>query len=193
MKIKNRQKFLVGVMVFAVVAIVALVVRGTYAEKAANAGAAMAPASGQVDQQGAPWVTEKPDGYRDWRLISVAHEEGNIHSLGAMLGNDVAIKAYRENTLPFPDGTIIAALHYQNVASEENDKVFSQPQSFVPGPPTNVQFMVKDSKKYAATGGWGFGHFNANGKPVDAAFMKPCYPCHAQNKAHDLVFTHYAP
>lgn len=146
-----------------------------------------------ADDAAPPWLKQIPPGYRDWRLISVAHEEGDIHSLGAILGNDVAIKAYREKTIPFPDGTIVAALHYRHVPSEENDKVFGQAQSFVPGAPTNVQFMVKDSKKYAATGGWGFGHFNADGKPVDAAFMKPCFPCHAQNKAHDLVFTRYAP
>ncbi len=155
--------------------------------------ASMAPASGNADEEAAPWVTEKPAGYRDWTWISSAHEAGNLNSLGAVLGNDVAIKAYREGTLPFPDGTIIAALHYSHVPSEENNKIFGQAQSFVPGPPTNVQFMVKDSKKYAATGGWGFGHFNANGKPVDAAFMKPCFPCHARNKTHDLVFTLYAP
>ena len=51
-----------------------------------------------------------PAGYRDWRLISVAHEEGNLNDLRAILGNDVAIKAYREGKLPFPDGTIIARL-----------------------------------------------------------------------------------
>jgi hypothetical protein len=154
----------------------------------------MASSSGRAGEDTAPlWVTQMPSGYRDWTLISIAHEEGNLHSLGAILGNDVAIRAYREKTLPFPDGTIIAALHYRHVASEENDKIFGQPQSFVPGAPTNIQFMVKDSTKYAATGGWGFGHFNADGKPADAAFMKPCFPCHAQNKAHDLVFTQYAP
>jgi hypothetical protein len=43
--------------------------------------------------------------------------------------------------------------------SEENSKVFGQDQSFVPGTPTNIQFMVKDTRKYAATGGWGFAHF----------------------------------
>jgi len=151
------------------------------------------PASGRADQEAAPaYVTTIPPGYRDWKLISVAHEEGNIHSLGAILGNDVAIEAYREGTLPFPDGTIIAALHYTHSPSAENDKIFGRPQSFTPGAPTNIQFMVKDSVKYAATGGWGFGHFQ-NGKPADPAFMKPCFPCHAQEKAHDLVFTHYAP
>ena len=49
--------------------------------------------------------------------------------------------------------------------------------------------MVKDSKKYAATGGWGFGHFNSDGKTVDDAFMKACVPCHQKMKERDLVFT----
>jgi cytochrome P460 len=152
-----------------------------------------APASGHADEGAAPiFVTKIPPGYRDWRLISVAHEEGSLHSFAAILGNDVAIKAYREGTLPFPDGTIIAALHYGHVPSEENNKVFGRSQSFVPGPPTNVQFMVKDSTNYAATGGWGFAHFK-DGKPGDATFMKTCFPCHEKAKASDLVFTHYAP
>ncbi len=59
----------------------------------------------------------------------------------------MAIKAYREGKLPFPDGTMLAALHSNMSRRTENDKVFGEPQSFVAGPPTNVQFMVKDSKK----------------------------------------------
>jgi hypothetical protein len=134
-----------------------------------------------------------PPGYRDWRLISVAHEEGSLNDLRAVLGNDVAIKAYREGKLPFPDGTIIARLAWSYVASEENDKIFGRAQSFVAGPPKNgVQFMVKDSKKYAASGGWGFAQFN-DGKPADELLHKTCFPCHAPFKANDLVFTHYAP
>jgi len=153
-----------------------------------------APASGQTDGASAPiFVTQIPPGYRDFRLISVAHEAGNLNSLGAVLGNDVAIKAYREGTLPYPDGTIIAALHYSHAPSEENNRIFGRAQSFTPGSPTNTQFMVKDSIKYAATGGWGFGHFSADGKPGAEALMKTCFPCHAQEKARDLVFTHYAP
>jgi hypothetical protein len=152
-----------------------------------------APASLQADDSAAaPYVTKIPPGYRDWKLVSVSHEEGNLHSIGAVLGNDVAIKAYREGKLPYPDGTIIAALHYGHVPSAENDKVFGKPQSFVAGPATNVQFMVKDSTKYAATGGWGFATF-VNGKSADAASMKSCFPCHNEAKASDLVFTHYAP
>jgi len=105
-------------------------------------------------QSGGPvFVTEIPAGYRDWKLISVAHEEANLNSFGAVLGNDVAVQAYRDGKLPFPDGAIIAALHYRFVPSEENNKAFGQPQSFVAGDPTNVQFMIKDSKKFASTGG----------------------------------------
>jgi hypothetical protein len=151
------------------------------------------PASLHADESAAPiYVTTIPPGYRDWRLISVSHEAGKLNSIGAILGNDVAIKAYREGKLPYPDGTIIAALHYGHTPSAENNKVFGQAQSFVPGAPTNIQFMVKDSTKYAATGGWGFATF-VDGKPALAASMKSCFPCHNEAKATDLVFTRYAP
>lgn len=152
----------------------------------------MVAASGQTDETAAPvYVTKIPSGYRDWRVISVAHEEGNLHSFSIVLGNDVAVKAYREGKLPFPEGTIILALHYKHVPSEENNKIFGDEQSFVPGSPTNVQLEVKSSKKYAATGGWGFGFFK-DGKPVAEAQMKTCAPCHAKS-ATDFVFTRYAP
>jgi len=153
----------------------------------------LAPSAG-ADPEIAPiFVKEIPAGYRDWRLISVAHEEGTLHSFAAVLGNDAAIRAYREGKLPFPDGAIIAALHYRHLSSEENDKVFGRQQSYVAGIPTNIQFMIKDSTKYAATGGWGFGHF-VNGKPSgDVAFMKTCFPCHQAIQSRDLVFTKYAP
>ena len=155
--------------------------------------ASTAPAGGHSDEGAAPIFGIKiPSGYRDWRLISVAHEEGNLNDLRALLGNDIAIKAYREGELPFPDGTIIARLAWTYVPSEENNKAFGRAQSFVPGSATNVQFMVKDSKKYAATGGWGFAQFN-EGKPADAALLKTCFPCHVPVKARDYVFTQYAP
>jgi hypothetical protein len=152
-----------------------------------------APAVGQGGGEAVPIFGIKiPPGYRDWKLVSVAHEEGNLHSFAAILGNDVAIKAYRSGTLPFPDGAIIAALHYGHVPSEENNKVFGRAQSFVPGPPTNFQFMIKDSKKWATTGGWGFAHFDKDGKPGDEALLKTCAPCHAK-ASRDFVFTQYAP
>ena len=122
----------------------------------------------------------------------MAHEEGNLNDLRALLGNEVAIKAYRAGKLPFPDGSIIARLAWSYVLSEDNNKVFGRPQSFVAGPATNVQFMMKDSKKFAATGGWGFAQFK-DGKPDPAAALKNCFPCHEPVKARDFVFTKYAP
>jgi Cytochrome P460 len=64
--------------------------------------------------------------------------------------------------------------------------------SFIPGPGVNIQFMVKDSKKYAATGGWGFGDFT-DGKPGDEKLMKTCFACYLPAKDRDFVFTKYAP
>ena len=121
---------------------------------------------------------------------------GKGDQLRAQLGNDIAIKAFKEGTLPFPDGAIIAAIHWTRVPSEDNNKVLDGPfpgtQSFVIGSPVNIQFMVKDSKKYAATGGWGFADFK-DGKPGSKALHKTCFPCHEPAKDRDYVFTRYAP
>jgi Cytochrome P460 len=153
----------------------------------------MAHASGP--SSGATPISEAvvPHGYRDWRLISVAHEAGNLNDLRAVLGNDRAIEAYRAGKLPFPDGAVIVRLAWSYVPSLENDKVFGRPQSFVAGSPTEgVQFMIKDSKKYASTGGWGFADF-IGGKPLSEAALKGCFSCHVPARAQDYVFTHYAP
>jgi hypothetical protein len=142
-----------------------------------------------------------PDGYRDWRLISVRQltgEGGKLKQLRAQLGNDVAIAAFREGKLPFPDGAIIAALHWNEVAADADDQVLASGfpgaglQSFFAGPALNVQFMVKDSKKYAASAGWGFADFT-NGKPGNEALHEKCFPCHQPAKDRDYVFTRYAP
>jgi hypothetical protein len=150
-------------------------------------------ASGQAGGTAAPiYGIEIPSGYRDWRLISVAREEGNLDDLRAVLGNDIAIDAYRNGTRPFPDGTVIARLAWSYEASEENNKAFGRPQSFVAGTPKNgVQFMVKDAKKYASTGGWGYAHFN-DGKPADDAVHNACHSCHQAATTRDFVFTNYA-
>ena len=148
---------------------------------------------GHADNEAAPVFGIKvPAGYRDWKLISVAHEAGNLNDFRAVLGNDTAIKAYREGLLPFPDGSIIVRLAWSYVSSEENNKVFGREQSFVAGAPINIQLMVKDSTKYATTGGWGFAQFK-DGKPADEALHKTCFPCHEPGKARDFVFTRYAP
>jgi hypothetical protein len=141
-----------------------------------------------------PIVGDRPPaGYRDWRLISVAREEGDLDDIRAILGNDMAIDAYREGTRPFPDGAIIARLAWSYDSSEENDKTFGQRQSYVAGHPKNgVQFMVKDARKFAATGGWDYAHFD-DGQPLrDAAALQTCFECHKAFEKHDYVFTSYA-
>jgi len=154
--------------------------------------AAISFATGRPDEAAPIFGVRIPPGYRDWRVISVAHEAGNNNDLRAILGNDVAIKAYREGKLPFPDGTIIVRLAWSYVPFEENNKVFGRAQSFVAGPPINIQLAVKDSREYASTGGWGFAQFK-DGKPADEAVHRTCFPCHEVAKARDLVFTRYAP
>src|SRR5208282_1699218 len=83
------------------------------------------------------------------------HSDGDAAPIASPIYGITIPPGYRDWKLPFPDGAIIARLAWSYVPSEENNKVFGDAQSFVAGEPTNVQFMVKDSKKYAATGGWG--------------------------------------
>src|ERR1700751_3905015 len=139
----------------------------------------IAPVSGQSDSEAAPiYGIKLPQGYRDWRLISVKQltgkqltgAGGELKQLRAELGNDLAIKAFREGTLPFPDGAIIAALPWNEESSDADDQVLAAGfpglglKAFFAGSAVNAQFMVKDSKKYAASGGWGFADF-PKGKP----------------------------
>ena len=100
-------------------------------------------------------------------MVAVSHEAGTLDGLQDILGNALAMKAFRDGTLPFPDGAILAKLAWKHVPLAEIDG------AFVPGPATTAQIMVKDLKKYAATGGWGFGRF-IGGKPVDTAQHETC-------------------
>jgi hypothetical protein len=148
-----------------------------------SAGAADSPA----------FLSKIPSGYRDWRFVSVAREEAPLDDIRVIVGNDTAIKAYRDGRLPFPDGTTIARLAYSCDASPENDQAFGRHQSFVAGRPKNgLQFMVKDSRKYAPTGGWGYAQFD-DGKLADPAKLETCFPCHQAVQARDFVFTRWAP
>ncbi|MBN9354780.1 MAG: cytochrome P460 family protein [Hyphomicrobium denitrificans] len=128
-----------------------------------------------------------PDDYRSWELVAPALEAGPFDELRSVLANDVAIKAYREGKRPFPDGTILVKLAWKRTQSPDFES------ASIPGAPTTVQIMVKDSRKYAATGGWGFGRF-IDGAPVDEAQHQTCFGCHeARVKGRDYVFTHFAP
>jgi hypothetical protein len=127
-----------------------------------------------------------PEGYRQWELIAPALEGDPLNELRVVLGNAVAVEAYRTGTLPFPDGTVLAKLAWKRAQSPE-----FEPAS-VPGAATTIQIMVKDSKRYPATGGWGFGRF-IDGRPADEAQHRTCFACHEANvKGHDFVFTRLA-
>jgi hypothetical protein len=134
-----------------------------------------------------------PAGYRDWTLISVAQENGKNNDIRAILGNAIAVRAFRDGKRPFPDGSVIVRLAWRYQSSPRNDAVFPAPQSFVAGAPTNVQVSVKDSKRYAASGGWGYGQFEEGRANPDEALTRSCVACHAKlDRAADFVFTEYS-
>ena len=159
---------------------IALVVLGLIAITAADDANAAKPAS-------PIYGVTVPDGYRGWELIAPAREAAPFDELRVVLGNDIAVRAYRKGTLPFPDGSVLVKLAWKEVQSPD----FAS--ATIPGAATTVQVMVKDAKKYAASGGWGFGRF-IGGVPVDESQHRTCFTCHESRvKDRDYVFTHYAP
>ncbi|PRH89718.1 cytochrome C oxidase subunit III [Labrys okinawensis] len=176
-----------GLLVAAVVATAGALAQNT--DNAANKAAeSPAPPSGNASKPASPiYGVTIPDGYRQWELVAPALEHEPLNELRTVLGNKTALDAYRAGTLPFPDGTVLVKLAWKYVQSPEFES------ALVPGQATTVQVMVKDSKKYSATGGWGFGRF-VDGKPVDEAQHETCFACHeARVKARDYVFTKLAP
>ena len=151
-------------------------------------GSALVPAPGTgEDMAKSPgFGVTIPDGYRNWQVVAPSHRPDK-DEVRVILGNNIAMKAYRAKTLPFPDGSVLAKLAWKRVKSAEFG------EAFVPGDPQRIEFMVKDSKKYASTGGWGFGRF-VYGKAADEKQHGTCFPCHEANvKGNDFVFTRYAP
>jgi hypothetical protein len=138
-----------------------------------------------ADVVAAPTGVTIPKGYRNWQVIAPSQRDDK-DEIRVILGNNIAMRAYRAKRLPFPDGAILAKLAWKRVKSTEFDN------TFVPGEPQRVEFMEKNAKKYDATGGWGFGRF-VNGAPADEKEHATCFPCHQVNvKDHDFVFTRYA-
>lgn len=152
----------------------------------------------QVDAEKASKMvvaTTIPRGYRDWKFVSAAHEADDLNDIRVVIGNDIAIAAYRAGK-PFPEGSIVGRVAWKMVPSEENNKVFGKEQSFVPGdaPDWYLQFMEKNSAKYAATGGWGYSNFGKNLQPTtDKKTMYACFVCHQAVASRDYVFTKYSP
>jgi hypothetical protein len=137
-------------------------------------------------------------GYESWESISLSRNEKVV---AVILGNPAMIEAYRtgapENGKPFPDGAKMAKIHW---TAKANDYF---PDATVPGNLVNVDFMVKDSKRFADSGGWGYAVFDYDAasdsfKPGTSAGTPPqgndarCgYACHTIAKERDYVFTKY--
>lgn len=127
-----------------------------------------------------------PEGYRDWPLVAPAQEAAPLDELRVVVANPTALHAYRQNVRPFPDGSVLVKLAWKHEQSPD-----FAPAS-IPGAASTVQVMVKDSKRYAATGGWGYGRF-INDQPADEAQHQTCFACHSSRvKDRDYVFTRYA-
>ena len=128
-----------------------------------------------------------PEGYKDWRLISV-HQRTDNNTIRAVLGNDIAIKASREGqTNPWPKGAVLGKLVFKAVAHDRF------PTALEPGNFIHAEFMTKDPEKFAATGGWGYARWlGQEQKPYgkDASFVQECVACHTPVKDRDWVFSH---
>jgi Cytochrome P460 len=140
--------------------------------------------------QPAPNGISLPENYRDWRVIASSQRLDN-NTLRVILGNDIAVEAARSsNTLPWPDGTILAKLVWKDATLEAWEK------AIVPGEFVHAEFMFKDSQRWPDTGGWGFARWvGMDQQPYgkDAAFVQECFGCHTPVKESDYVFTKPAP
>jgi len=137
-------------------------------------------------------------GYEGWQLVSSSMDGG---LLATILANPVMIEAYRAgvpaNGKPFPDGAKMAKIHW----SPKNLETF--PAATVPGTLHDIDFMVKDSKRFADSGGWGYAVFDYDaasdtfkpgttaGTPPQGNDAKCGFACHTAAKTRDYVFTDY--
>ena len=127
--------------------------------------------------------------YHGWEVVAPSYREDKGH-IRIILGNPMLIKALRDGVRPFPDGAVLAKVAW-TARKHQRFPVATEPDKFV-----QVEFMVKDSLKYKATGGWGFARFIGNElKPYgkDANFVQECFGCHMPVKNNDYVFTGLAP
>ncbi len=137
-------------------------------------------------------------GYEDWQFISMSRNEKVV---AATLGNSAMMNAYKAgfpaNGKPIPDGAKMAKIHW----APKPNEFFKE--ATVPGNLVNVDFMVKDSKRFADSGGWGWAVFDYDtasntfkpgtkaGTPPQGNDAKCGFACHTAAKARDYVFTDY--
>ncbi len=138
-------------------------------------------------------------GYEGWQTISVSH---NGEMLAVILGNPTMIDAYKAgvpgNDKPFPDGAKMAKIHWN---PKKNESVPGQP--LVPSTLHDVDFMVKDSKRFSDSGGWGYAEFEYDAasdtfspgtltdRPPQGNDAKCGFACHTIVKKQDYVFTEF--
>jgi hypothetical protein len=123
-------------------------------------------------------------GYRDWKVVSTTNRFDN-HTLRVISGNEIAMQAIADHKInPWPDGTVFAKIAWAQQVDANGD---TKTGSFI-----QVEFMVKDSSKYASTGGWGYARWRGMDlKPYgkDAAFTSECVGCHNPVRHNDYVYT----
>jgi hypothetical protein len=139
-------------------------------------------------------------GYESWQVVAISHTD---KIMAAILANPTMIEAYKAgipgNGKPFPDGSKMAKIHWKPKQSET-----APSPTTVPGPQTNTDFMVKDSKRFKDSAGWGWGAFefdaatstfrpgNKTDFPPQGNDAKCGLQCHTRVKDRDFVFTEYA-
>jgi len=137
-------------------------------------------------------------GYESWQVVSVSH---NPKAMAVIVGNPAMIKAFEagipENGKPVPDGAKMAKMHYV----PKKNQYF--PDAIVPDKQADVDFMMKDSKRFADSGGWGYAAFKydaaagtfapvgLDGQPPQGNDAKCGFACHTVAKGNDYVFTQY--
>jgi hypothetical protein len=138
-----------------------------------------------AEQQAAPnGISLFPD-YMTWKVVAPSYRDDKGH-IRIITGNEIAISALRAGKKPLPDGSVLAKVAWKA------EKHPSFPVATVPGPFVQVEFMVKDAKKYKDTGGWGFARFvGSELKPYgkDAGFVGECFGCHQPVAENDFLFT----
>jgi mono/diheme cytochrome c family protein len=148
---------------------------------APEASTGTTPAKVETAPNGVAFMPE----YKNWQAISSTDRWDN-HTMREILGNEVAVKAIAENHInPWPDGTKFAKVAWVQTPPDDKGEVRT-------GAFYQVEFMVKDAKKYAKTGGWGWGRWRGTDlKPYgdNAEFQNECVGCHAPLRKNDYVFT----
>lgn len=149
--------------------------------------ALVALGAGAADTRPTANGIELPKGYEDWRVIAVSDRSDN-KTLRAIVGNDVAVSAARAGkTSPWPEGAVIGKI----VWKRSQDPLW--PSATVPGEIVHVEFMLKDTARFAGTGNWGYARWRGmrlepHGKDAAGAAQE-CFACHGAAKGQDFVFT----